>query len=152
MSLPVPEQIQNPKPGSATILEVATPADPTSVQWKRVPLPDTINFQPEDQTATLQSFDAAADYVVKTGFGGTLTFTTAAPVTDEAVKLLLEAGESLLDQAILFYRIKYPDGSYRYGNMVVNRPREITEARGVYRREFTCQLTGPQGWAEAGTP
>src|SRR5690606_36018692 len=108
MAAPIPQEIVNPLPGSATTLEVATPGQ--APDFKKVPLPDRIDFRPEDQSATLQSFDAAADYVVKTGFGGQLTFTSAAPDSDEAVALLLEAGEELGDDAILFYRIKYPDG------------------------------------------
>ncbi len=149
MAAPVPNTITNPMPGSATTLEVALPAG-EAASFKTVPLPDRIDFRPEDQTATLQSFDAAADYVVKTGFGGQLTFTSAAPDTDDAVEMLLDAGEDTGDDAVLFYRIKFPDGSYRYGNMVVHRPVETTEARGVYKREFTCDLTGPQGWQGSG--
>lgn len=151
MAGPVPEQITNPLPASQTEFEVALPAEEASVQWLKVPLMDEVEFSPDDQTETLQTFEDAYDYVVKTGFGGQLNFTTAGRISDPVVKMLHEAGHAVSDESVLFYRIQYPDGSWRYGNFTVTRPVPQTAARGVYKYRVNGHLTGPQGWDEGTT-
>lgn len=149
MAAPIPQQIENPLPASQTVLEIAEPGETPS--WLKIPLMDEVEFTPDDQTDTLQTFEDAFDYVVKTGFGGTLNFTTAGRIEDPVVELLHEAGHGLADNAVLFYRIKFPDGSYRYGNFTVTRPVPVTDTRGVFKYRINGHLTGPQEWSKDGS-
>lgn len=143
MALPDPAQISNPLPGTSTTLEVAVPVASAPV-WQAVALTSDVDVQPNDTTATFSALQDAWDYVVKTGMGGTLTFKTAARDDDPAQAILLAAGDGLGDDAVLFYRVGYPDGSYYSGNISVKRPHQMTGARAVYEYDYSCDLTGPQ--------
>jgi len=148
MAAPIPEVIQNPTSASLTKFWIGVPkADFKEEDWLKVPLMDEVEFTPQDSTDTLTTFEEMYDYVVRTGMGGTLNFQTAGNAKDEgAIRTLHEVTYDPEGNTVFFYRIQYPDGTYRYGNFNATRPRPVTAARGIFKYRVEGQLTGPQGF------
>lgn len=148
MALPIPQMIENPRPASLTKFWIGVPKEDFKEEdWLKVPLMDEIEFTPQDSTDTLTTFEDMYDYVVTTGMGGTLNFQTAGNAKEAgAIRTLHEQSYDPDGTRVFFYRIQYPDGTYRYGNINVTRPRPITGARGIFKYRVEAQLTGPQGF------
>lgn len=155
MANPLPDLGVKPTPASQTKFWIAeVPENPAAMEeedWLKIPLMDEVEFTPEDSTDTLQAFEEMYDYVVRTGMGGTLNFTTAGAAGDGSVKLLHEKTYSTDSDTVFAYRIQFPDDTWRFGYFTATRPLPLTDARGIFKYRLNGHLTGPQAFLDTYT-
>lgn len=140
-----------PVSGSTTTLEVAVAYQADGITpvatpvFAQVPVAGEISLTFAPGTTTYDAYVSSGldawSYAVKTGMGATLTFRTAAPLSDPVVAPLVEAGLKSGNGAGILFRKKNPDGSYFSGYALIGLDNP-TPVRGVAEVSFTGPVSG----------
>ena len=127
---------------SRLYVKAITESGTTWTEADRMPINSELDFAPTGSIQTVPVFGEIFDRAVKTGRGGTLSFMSLAPSSNDVVELVLAAAEAVSAEARVRVLIVNPDLRAYVGIAVVENHKPRYDARNVFGYQITATMDG----------